>query len=418
MRQFLSELKHDQNIFIGDYDSYTIISQQSSFDDLLSITKIALLLFDHLLMPAAFFWQSAEMSRLMMYLEEPIRCGLILPVIRDYDSTTDIYDYFERRVDESQKIGNIEVFKQPELASEIASKDQIKSVKQLESINAYAHLDGTSVRENFTLNWISDLTNHDDINSIRLLLCQSQLSETNLIQILAVLLDEAHYPQFSRASCIERVQKIVPHGKIRNMIIRRISWLYLKSNATSYGSKFYYTYDPYNRMLFEENLLLLAQTLEVFGITKKLISELTISEVLLIRNSPEFRLFISPYRKLVNASYCEQSDIVHKLKKKFVNEMRKEKIAVATYNNLHFLQFTSTTIFLGLIVNHFSGSITNTPVLIATGAASTISSVLKHLDSLNRCMKMAPFSDFKEYIIAEEYKNYYQKHLGEYDDYI
>lgn len=413
MRQFLSELKHNQNIFVGDYDSYTIISRQSSLNDLMSITKMALLLFDHILMPAAFFWQSSEMTHLMAYLEEPIACGLILPVIRDYDSTTDIYDYFERRVDESQKIGNIEVFKQPDLASEIASKSHIKSVKHLEHMNSYAHLDGTSVRNIFTSNWITDLTNHDDINSIRLLLCQSRLSKTKLQQVLATLLDEAHYPQFSRASCIERVQKIVPPGNIQNLIKSRISWLYLKSNATSYGSKFYYTYDPYNRMLFEENLFLLAQTLEVFGITKKLISELTISEILQIRSSPEFHLFISTYRKLVNASYCKQSDIVDRLKKKFVWEMRKEKMAFAIYKKLCFLQSTSVPIFLGLIVNHFSNSEISDPVLIATGVMSTVPSIIKRFNSLNQCIKGKPFSDFKEYIIAEQYKKYYQKHLGE-----
>lgn len=361
MRRFLSEFNHSKSIFVGDYDSYTIISQRPSIDDLLTTAKMALLLFDHLLMPAAFFWQSKEMTRLMKYLEEPIAYGLILPVIRDCDTTNDIYEYFQRRADESQKIGKIEAFQQPELASEIADKSHRPVVKQLERLNTYAHSDRKSVRDAFTAFWISDLNNHTDINSIRLLLYQSQMPEPELSGVLIALLDEAHYPQFSRASCVERIQKLFPAGRLRDLIVRRTSWLYLKSNALSYDSKFYYTYDPYNRMLFEENLSLLTQTLEVFGITKKLISQLTILEILQIKESEEFHHFIATYRRLVDASYCRQSDIVERLKKTIVGEMRKEKWISIIYKKLNFLQATSMSVFLGLLVNYFSGNMTNPP---------------------------------------------------------
>ena len=412
MRRFLSESDHSQSIFVGDYDSYTIILQRSSFDNLLTTAKMALLLFDRLLMPAAFFWQSKEMTRLMKYLEEPIAYGFILPVIRDCDTTNDIYEYFQRRVDESQKIGDIEVFKQPELASEIANKKHTPVVKQLENLNVYAHSDKQSVRDSFTSLWISDLENHTDINSIRLLLCQSQISALELSGVLEALLDEARYPQFSRASCIERIQKILPVGKIRDLIVKRTSWLYLKSNALSYNSKFYYTYDPYNRMLFEENLFLLTQTLEVFGISQKLISQLTVIEILQIKKSEEFQQFIATYRRLVYASYRRQSDIVDRLKKTLAGEMRKEKWISGIYKKLRFLQTTSMSIFLGLLINHFSGNTIKNPVWIATGTASTIPAVIRYFASLNHDVGRTPLSDFKEYIIAEQYLSYYDQRLG------
>lgn len=413
MRRFLSEFNHSQKIFVGDYDSYTIISQRPSFDNLLTTAKMALLLFDHLLMPAAFFWQSKEMTRLMKYLEEPIAYGFILPVIRDCDTTNDIYEYFRTRVDESQQIGNIEAFKQPELASEIANKNHTPVVKQLESLNTYAHSDKKSVRDAFTALWTSDLENHTDINSIRLLLCQSQMSKPEWSGVLESLLEEARYPQFSRASCIDRIQKLLPSGRIRDLIVRRTSWLYLKSNALSYDSKFYYTYDPYNRMLFEENLFLLTQTLEVFGITKKLISQLTILEILQIKESEEFHQFITTYRGLVDASYRRQSDIVDRLKKTLTGEMRKEKWISGIYKKLRFLQATSMSVFLGLLINYLSGNMIDTPVWIATGTASTVPAVIRHFASLNHAVGATPLSDFKEYIIAEKYLNYFDHRLGE-----
>ncbi len=348
----------------------------------------------------------------MKYLEEPIACGFILPVIRDCDTTNDIYEYFRRRVDESQRIGDIEAFKQPELASEIAGKSHTPVVKRLERLNTYAHSDRKSVRDTFTALWTSDLNNHTDINSIRLLLCQSQMSGPERSGVLEALLDEARYPQFSRASCIERVQTLLPAGRIRDQIVRRTSWLYLKSNALSYDSRFYYTYDPYNRMLFEENLFLLTQTLEVFGITKKLISQLAILEILQIKESEEFHQFIATYRRLVDASYRRQSDIADRLKKTLAGEMRKEKWISGIYKKLRFLQTTSTSVFLGLLINYFSGNTIDTPAWIATGTASTVPAVIRHFASLNHNVEATPLSDFKEYIIAEKYLNYYDHRLG------
>jgi hypothetical protein len=111
--------------------------------------------------------------------------------------------------------------------------------------------------------------------------------------------------------------------------------------------------------------------------------------------------------------YNKQNDIVNKLKKKFASQIQREKIAIATYRKLSFLQSTSAVIFLGLVVNHFSGSDICTPVLAATGVASTVPSIIKHFDAINSHFTASPLSSFKEYIIAEAYKDYYQKRMGE-----
>lgn len=411
MREMLSELCHYEKIFIGDYDSYTIIKYGFSLNHLLIVTKTALLLFDRILLPAAFFWQSREMDALRCYVEGPIENGIILPVIRDYESTTDIQDYFERRVDESQKLGAIEVFKQPELASEIADKRHIKQVKILNNLGKYVHSDQRSVRDSFRMAWNSDLTNHYDINSIRLLLYQSSLPEEQIAKDIMILLDEAQHPQFSRASCIERVQQIIPPSRIQDLIRERISWLYLQSNATSYGSKFYYSRNPYNGMLFEENLLLLMQTLDVLGITKEILNQLTISDILCLKSTPEYNNFIKEYREILNSMYLKQNNIIDVLRKKLAWKLRREQAEISIYKKLGFLQNCSSTIFLGLLVNHFSGSVIDAPILVASGMTSIVTFILRKLSFFNKHMQTAAFYNFKNYI-AEQYQRDCEKHLG------
>ena len=65
MKTYLSQLENDKKIFIGDYDSYTIITEKTDYTKLINLTKAALLLFDRILLPAAFFWQSNEMNRIL-----------------------------------------------------------------------------------------------------------------------------------------------------------------------------------------------------------------------------------------------------------------------------------------------------------------------------------------------------------------
>lgn len=414
MHSFLSEIKKDHNIFIGDYDSYTIISQHSSLEHLIYITKIALLLFDRILMPAAFFWQSQEMAHLLVYLEEAIRCGIVMPVIRDCNNTRDIVEYFDRRVEESQKLGYLSVFKNPSLASEIAGNNNINQVNLLKEINTYTYLNGKSVRQSFSEKWKYDLTdNYWDVNSIKQLLFQSQLSSSERMHIINELTLVECYPQFSRAHCMEQVNKLITPGRIRNLINLRISWLYLSSTAESYKSNFYFSYNPYNRMVFKENLSLLAKTLELFGFTKKVIMGLTIQEILTIRKSPECYCFLLTYRKLVDNVCFNQNDMVERFKKEVNSEMRSEKNRRALFRTISMIQNTSVAVFVGLVVNYFSGSNINYTFGATSGALATVSSIIKHFDRLNQYMCSSSFIDFKEYIIAEKYKRCYQRYIGE-----
>lgn len=404
MRQLVSNLNNDSKMFIGDFDSYTIIRHGTTFDYLYNLSKVGLLLYDRILLPAAFFWQSPVMQQLLLQLEPAIANGIMIPVIRDYETTTDIRDYFVRRMDESEKLGKLEVFQQPELASEIASPENEPYVHLLEDINSYAHFDRNSIREIYIDNWDKDLDNHFDVNSLNLLITQANIPIDHIQPIKQQLLAASSHPQFSRATCVELIQQLFPEGRCRNLLIERASWLYLKSNADAYGSKMYYSHNPFNGMIFEENLRLLAQTLSLVGITEEVLSQLSTNDVLRVRISPEYQRFIVAYRDLLSKVYAEQDAIVTTIQCSIAKELKKESRLIMLYKALNFIQCGSVSLFMSLVGNHFSGSDVSTPLLIGSGSAAAVSAIIKRIDSVNKAMESCDFTNFKDYIVTNQYK--------------
>lgn len=405
MREFISDLHSDSKLFVADYDSYSIKKYNITSEKLLYVTKIGMLLFDHLLLPAAFFWQSEEMAQIMLRLEEAISYGAVLPVIRNSEDTADIIDYFEHRVEESQKISYFPVFSQPELATEIAGAKNAREVRQLQDINSFVHLGGTSIREKYALNWLDDFDNNGNINSIRLLLAQSSMPLDSIRDVLDSLKGIARNPQFSRAYCINHIQSLVSPGKVRDLLEERTSWLYLKSNADVYQSGLFYSRDPYNGMLFADNLVLLAQTLSIFGLTKDVIAALSVNDILNLKKTIEYQNFISGFNCMVEKAYTQQEKIVEKLQQKIVSELRSEEIWRKIYKSLSWIQRFSRTIFLEILINHFSGSEINTPIFVATAAGATVPVILKRFDAINQHMVRQSFLDFRDYIISKQYRN-------------
>ena len=412
MRQLVSNLNNDSKMFIGDFDSYTIIRHGTTFDYLYNLSKVGLLLYDRILLPAAFFWQSPVMQKLLLHLEPAIANGIMIPVIRDYETTTDIRDYFLRRMDESEKLGKLEVFQQPELASEIASPKNETYVHLLEDINSYAHLDRNSIRDIYIDNWNKDLDNHFDINSLNLLIAQANIPIEQIQSIKQQFLAASGHPQFSRASCVDLIQQLIPEGRCRHLLIERASWLYLKSNADAYESRIYYSHNPFNGMIFEDNLRLLAQTLSIVGITEDVISQLSTVEVLRIRISPEYQRFIIAYRDLLSKVYAEQESIVTSIQNNIAREMKKESRHLKLYRALNFIQNGSVNLFMSLIGNHFSGSDVSTPLLIGSGSASVVSSIIKRIDSVNKAMESCEFTNFKNYMVTNQYKQVFTTQTG------
>ena len=415
MREFISDLHSHSNLFIADYDSYSIEKYKTTPENLLYVTKIGMLLFDHLLLPAAFFWQSEEMAQMMLRLEDAIACGVVLPVIRNSKETRDIVDYYEHRMEESQKIQDIPVFSQPELATELADKTDAQNVHQLHRLNSIGHLDDTSVRSIYAKKWLTDLDNSPDINSVRMLIAQSNMPSEQKTAIQYGLKEIAEHPQFSRAYCINFIQQNVSTGRIRTLLEERASWLYLRSNADAYQSRFYYTHDPYNGMVFAENISLLASTLSKFGLTKEVIATLSIHDILKIKSSTEYQSFIAVYRSIVENTYTQQETIVEKLQKKISREFHSEGIRKQLYKSLSMIQNCSGAMFVGLLVNHFSESTINIPVFVATATGALVPNIIKHFEILNQYMAQKPFLDFKDYIIGKKYREQMLCKLGRFN---
>lgn len=188
MRKFITELDSSRKLFIADYDSYSIEKYKPSPESLLYITKVGMLLFDHIMLPAAFFWQSELMTQIMLRLEDAISAGIILPVIRDLGETPSVKDYFDHRVEESQKIQRIPVFLRPELATEIASKENEHAMQQLYKMDTVAHLDNISLRQIYAEKWERDLRYSVDINSLKFLLDHCNMSSEQIKNIKSSLI--------------------------------------------------------------------------------------------------------------------------------------------------------------------------------------------------------------------------------------
>lgn len=57
MEKFLSSYKENRKIFLGDTDSYTIVQNGYTEDELIFKIKMATLLYDVVFIPAAYMWQ-------------------------------------------------------------------------------------------------------------------------------------------------------------------------------------------------------------------------------------------------------------------------------------------------------------------------------------------------------------------------
>lgn len=97
MEKFLSSYKGESKIFLGDTDSYTIIQNEFTEEDLIFKIKVATLLYDVVFISAAYMWQSEQMKDVMYKIQALILTENVLPVIRKSKETRDVRDYFEKR---------------------------------------------------------------------------------------------------------------------------------------------------------------------------------------------------------------------------------------------------------------------------------------------------------------------------------
>lgn len=411
MNKFLSSYKESKKIFLGDTDSYTVIQNGYTEEELIFKIKMAVLLYDAVFIPAAYMWQSEQMKGVMYKIQPLILTENVLPIIRKSKETRDVKDYFEKRQNETKNLKYMDVFQIPSLATEIADSDDREDMLFLNKMNCCLHLEEKSVKEEFINLWQNDLLNNGDINAIFMILYRSNITTECYKIIINELKNNVDYENFSRSTLIDYILKLDISENIKLMLQERISWLYLMANARASQSDFYLSKSN-NNLVYRANLDIYVKLLENFGITKNMIRLLSLENLLRIKYSAEYLNFIKNYNRLVENVYHEQKDIIEKTGRRINKMICQENIKRITWNKLSGVCGISATIFIGLLVNYFSGSDVNNVVAAVSGGVAASTAILKTIASINESMLDTSFYDFKEFIIKEEYKKRMQKNIN------
>lgn len=412
MEKFLSSYKDYKKIFLGDTDSYTVVQNGYTEDELIFKIKMATLLYDVVFIPAAYMWQSEQMKEVMYKIQPLILTENVLPIIRKSKETRDIKDYFEKRQSETKDLKNMEVFRIPSLATEIADSDDRKDMLFLNNMNCCLHLEEKSVKEEFIDLWKNDLSNNTDINAISMILYRSNIDFSLYKVIIHELKNDVDYDNFSRSTLIDYILKLNISQNVKLVLQERISWLYLRANAKASQSDFYISKSAENKLVYKANVEMYIELLRNFGINKRMIQSLSVEELLRIKYSPEYLNFIISYNDLVENIYYEQINIVEKTNKRINAMLLQENIKRRIWSKLSAIYGISGTIFIGLIVNYFSGSDINNIALGVSGGAAISSYIFKKLEIVNKSISNTSFYDFKEFIIKEEYKKKMQRSIN------
>lgn len=413
MEKFLSSYKENKKIFLGDTDSYTVIQNGYTEEDLIYKIKMAVLLYDVVFIPTAYMWQSEQMKEVMYKIQSLILTENVLPIIRKSKETRDIKDYFEKRQSETKDFKNMEVYKIPSLATEIADSDDKKDMIFLNNLNCCLHLEEKSVKEEFISLWKNDLSNGADVNGISMILYRSNTDLLHYNAILYELKNGVDYTNFSRSTLIDYILKLNISKDVKLMLQERISWLYLRANAKASQSDFFISKSADNRLVYRANVAIYIELLKNFGINKMMIQSLSVEELIRIKYSPEYLNFISSYNELVENIYYEQNNLVEKTNKRINAMLLHENVKRKIYSKLPAIYGVSGTIFVGLIVNYFSGSVINDIAFGVSGGVALSSYILKKLELVNKSVSNTSFYDFKEYILKEEYKKKMQICINE-----
>ena len=198
----------------------------------------------------------------------------VLPIIRKSKETRDIKDYFEKRQSETKDFKNMEVYKIPSLATEIADSDDKKDMIFLNNLNCCLHLEEKSVKEEFISLWKNDLSNGADVNGISMILYRSNTDLLHYNAILYELKNGVDYTNFSRSTLIDYILKLNISKDVKLMLQERISWLYLRANAKASQSDFFISKSADNRLVYRANVAIYIELLKNFGINKMMIQSL------------------------------------------------------------------------------------------------------------------------------------------------
>ncbi|MEC4882774.1 MAG: hypothetical protein SAL70_15760 [Scytonema sp. PMC 1070.18] len=419
MKYLASKIHNKRNVFFGEADSFTVIKQRISQEVLLRELKLACLLYDHVILAAAYFWQSKRVYSLIPEIEVLIQNGDVLPAIRDYTQTRDAKDYLDKRIEESSAlVTDSPVYQIPLIASEIAKPTQRPVANELNRIGTFLHIDTGSIEAIFRRLWLDDIHNIKNPNSISNIIemAPSEIYKRSLIKHLNRVCSGQY---FSRSIIASYLLNLPIDRDLKSALIQRASELYLLSNAITVNSDLLVSSKPTNSLytpssnllgsLSRSNVNIFAKFLEICDLSISNIDEMTGVDIINLKSSKEFVAFRDLYNSLLESALLEKKILVNEVVQQFFELKREEKQKKVLIRILNVLEFVSSGVFINtlssIILPGFSPV---APALtIGSGVAATASYFLKKIGRI----KSTPILDFTDSIKEGKFRNSLYKNV-------
>ena len=386
--------------------------------------KLSCLLYDHVVLAAAYFWQSDIMRSLIPYLEPLIENGDLLPAIRDYSQTSDASDYLEKRMEETSlflnkppiyNIPGITTEIARGIASEVAIQENQTIANKLNKIGTFFYIDTNAGSIEFIYRrlWNDDIAFNTNPHSLSNFIYSSvpQKYHHYIIKSLKEMLNRQYFSRSLIASYILDL-KIPEDFKI--LFIERASELYLLSNAIAINGDLFASSRVSNLFrnyqgnslgpLAKQNVDLFSKVLELCGLPVTIIDKMSAQELLNLKYSEEFIGFRSLYSNLINRANNTQKDLKTEIIENFYHQNKLERgKKVILVRLLSLVESTSSEVFLATLSSVFlSGFLPVVPaVLLGSGVTFSINSFLKK----NQKIKETPLLDFIELINEGKFRN-------------
>ena len=407
MEKFLSDFENKTKLFLGDTDSFSIKEYNLTIDGISENLLLATLIYDVVLFPAAYSWQSNEMAEVIHRNQALIISERAIPVIRNFLDTRDVKDYYDKRKEETEKQINLDIYKDPSLNTELVKKENKKDMEFTYGLNSYMHLEDISVKEAFIKLYRTDLKDCYDDRSLYMIIQRLHCNAEQKERFRQILSNDVDYDNFSRSTVLDFINNRHFSKDIEHRLRRRISNLYLLANAIAANADFYISIENKTEQVNYSNLHMHRKILNAVGLTNDVFKKMTATDVLRIVYSDEYKIFISYYRDLIfelkETNKTMKADMIkHKLEKK----IEIQSTIQPYYKAASFVGGLSTSLLVGLITNVISGS-QGSLMAFGMGAAGgfTLGNyIIDRIKQTNYQISSIGYMKFKEYIINEIYK--------------
>ena len=359
MKELISRLEPRKTAFFGQADSFTVIKQDLPAAELLRQLRMATLLYDHVIVAAAYFWQSRTVYSTLPLLEHFIRAADLLPSIRAPQVTRDVSDYFDKRAAETGGLAKAAQSWDPALASEVARPGQRRIALEVDAMGSFVYLDAGSVEGEFRALWADDSMNERDPFSVYNILLTST-GYVNTVHEATTFRAMSEAPAFSRSVVATMIETLRQPATVKAALVDRASTLYLLANArasssdlvlTSRNMLYSRTYNANNLVgpLAFSNVDLFGRVLATCGIPPRMIDSISNVELLALKRSDEFSAFKDVYHQLVRSAMVEHANFSDLAWLKFVQYRRKEQVRTRVVRFLRKAEWVSGALFLAAL---------------------------------------------------------------------